>query len=110
MLQQRLSFFVVCLVFLVGSISTDSQTHGAAQVTQAVPAPGKAHYIGFVPPAFTDPFYVEMADGVRSLAAQRGWKFEVYAPASAADVASQGIIVQQIIEKGVEAISASSVN
>src|SRR3954470_10105428 len=110
MMQRRSSLVAVCLVLLFGIVfvSTGTQTYRAAQATQSVPE--KSHYIGFVPPSFTDPVYVEMADGVRTLAAKRGWKFEVYAPVNAADVASQALIIRQFIEKGVEAISVNAID
>ena len=102
-MHRRVSFFVVCLVLAgIVIVLTGTQTSNAAQE--------KAHYVGFVPPAFTDPFHVEMADSVRDLAAQKGWKIDVYAPASESDFAGQVTIVQQLIQKGVEAISVNPVN
>ncbi len=95
------------IVIAIASATIPGQPSSAAQ---AVTGQGESHYIGFVPPAFTDPFYVEVADGVRSLAAQKGWRLEVYAPAVDTDSDSQGIIVQQFLQKGIEAISVNAFN
>jgi ABC-type sugar transport system substrate-binding protein len=70
----------------------------------------ETHYVGFVPPAFTSPFHVAMADGAKALAEEKGWTIDVQAPASEGDFAGQVTIVQQLIEKGVEAISINPIN
>ena len=67
-------------------------------------------YVGFVPPAFTSPFHVTIADAARTLAAAKGWSIDVQAPASEGDFAGQVTIVQQLIVKGVQAISINPIN
>ena len=72
-------------------------------------APG-SYYVGFVPPAFTSPFHVMIAAGARAEAAAKGWTIDVQAAASEGDFAGQVTIVEQLIEKGVQAISINPIN
>jgi ribose transport system substrate-binding protein len=92
-----LAVLVGVLAVLVGAITVAAQDQ-------------KQVYVGFVPPAFTSPFHVAMADGAKALAEQKGWKIDVQAPASEGDFAGQVTIVQQLIEKGVQAISVNPIN
>ncbi len=109
-MHRTLGLVIICLVMIIAIAfaSTGVQTSIAAQATTA--APGKAHYVGFVPPAFTSPFHVAMADGAKDLAGKKGWKIDVQAPASEGDFAGQVTIVQQLLQKGVEAISVNPIN
>src|SRR5579871_6644840 len=70
----------------------------------------ETHHVAFVPPAFTSPFHVAMADGAREEATAKGWRIDVQAPASEDDFAGQLTIVQQLLETGVEAISVNPIN
>ncbi len=72
-------------------------------------AAGKSHYVGWVPPALTSPFHVKMRDGALKAAADLGWKLEVQSPASESDFAGQVTLVQQLIQKGVEAVSINPI-
>ena len=71
--------------------------------SSALAQDAETHSVGFVPPAFTSPFHVAMAE-------EKGWTIDVQAPASEGDFAGQVTIVQQLIEKGVEAISINPIN
>ena len=76
-------------------------------------APVKAstsHYVAFLPPAFTSPFHVAIADGAKAEAAKLGWRIEVQAPSSENDSAGQVALVQQVLERGVEAISVNAID
>ncbi len=78
----------------------------------AAPAGGKAGegtYVGFVPPALTSPFHVAMADGATAKAAELKWKLDVQAPASEGDFAAFVTTVQQLLEKGVQALSINPI-
>jgi ABC-type sugar transport system substrate-binding protein len=101
-MSRKLSVIVVCLVVIAVAFASSGIQSTAAQ--------GKSHYVGFVPPAFTSPFHVAMADGAKALALKKGWKIDVQAPASEGDFAGQVTIVQQLIQKGVEAISVNPIN
>ncbi len=82
----------------------------ALVLTLAVPAAAQEErYVGFVPPALTSPFHVAMVDGATARAAELGWKLDVQAPASEGDFAAFVTTVQQLLEKGVEAISINPI-
>ncbi len=67
------------------------------------------HYVGFVPPALTSPFHVAMVEGASARAEELGWTLEVQAPASEGDFAAFVTTVEQLLEKGVEAISINPI-
>ncbi len=69
----------------------------------------ETHYVGFVPPALTSPFHVAMVEGAMARAAELGWTLEVQAPASEGDFAAFVTTVEQLLEKGVEAISINPI-
>lgn len=77
-----------------------------ASVTETAGA-NKTHHIAFVPPSFTSPFHVIMADTARSEAQKLGWTIDVQAPPSENDFVGQVNLVQQLLQKGVEAISVN---
>ncbi|MBX3061904.1 MAG: sugar ABC transporter substrate-binding protein [Anaerolineae bacterium] len=72
-------------------------------------AQDKTHYVGFVPPALTSPFHVAMVEGATKRAEELGWKLDVQAPASEGDFQSFVTTVEQLLEKGVEAISINPI-
>lgn len=90
--------FAAVLCLLVGVLAVGGAT--AAQET---------HYVGFVPPALTSPFHVAMVEGATARAEELGWTLEVQAPASEGDFAAFVTTVQQLLEKGVEAISINPI-
>jgi ribose transport system substrate-binding protein len=94
---------------LVLFISLVAILSGVLGVSIATAQDEPVHFVGFVPPAFTSPFHVAMADGAVARAEQLGWRIEVQAPASEGDFAGQVTIVQQLIELGVEAISVNPI-
>lgn len=67
------------------------------------------HYVAFVPPALTSPFHEAIVKGAQDRAQELGWVLEVQAPASESDYASFVTIVQQLLEKGVEAVSINPI-
>lgn len=82
----------------------------ALVLTLAAPAAAQEQrYVGFVPPALTSPFHVAMVDGATARAEELGWKLDVQAPASEGDFAAFVTTVQQLLEKGVEAISINPI-
>jgi ABC-type sugar transport system substrate-binding protein len=101
-MSRKIGLLVICLVLVAVAVATTGIQPSVAQ--------DKARYVGFVPPAFTSPFHVAMADGAKALAEKKGWKIDVQAPASEGDFAGQVTIVQQLIQKGVEAISVNPIN
>lgn len=75
----------------------------------AATAQEETHYVGFVPPALTSPFHVAMVEGATARAAELGWTLEVQAPASEGDFQAFVTTVEQLLEKGVEAISINPI-
>lgn len=72
-------------------------------------AANKSHHVAFVPPSFTSPFHVAMAEGARLEAQKLGWTIDIQAPASENDFVGQVTLVQQFLAKGAEAISANPI-
>ena len=83
----------------------------AAEPTKAPAAAGAGEgtYVGFVPPGLTSPFHVAMVDGAKARADELKWKFDMQAPASEGDFAAFVTTVQQLLEKGVKAISINPI-
>jgi len=77
---------------------------------EAKPAAEGEVYVGFVPPALTSPFHVAMVDGATARAKELGWKLDVQAPASEGDNQAFVSTVQQLLEKGVKAMSINPIN
>jgi len=77
--------------------------------TVGLPAAAQGKYVGFVPPALTSPFHVAMVDGATARAKELGWRLDVQAPASEGDFQAFVTTVQQLLEKGVEAISINPI-
>jgi ABC-type sugar transport system substrate-binding protein len=87
--------------------ATEAHAEEAA-AGEAASAEG-AHYVGFVPPALTSPFHVAMVDGATARSEELGWTIDVQAPASEGDFQAFVTTVQQLLEKGVEAISINPI-
>jgi ribose transport system substrate-binding protein len=96
-MQRKIRFGAV-VGLLIGALALGGAS--AAQETR---------YVGFVPPALTSPFHVAMVEGATARAAELGWTLEVQAPASEGDFAAFVTTVQQLLEKGVEAISINPI-
>jgi len=108
-------FSVVLILSMVVTGCTVPAAPPAAQApaaaTEAVseaPAEG-GRYVGFVPPALTRPFHVAMVDGATARSQELGWTIDVQAPASEGDFQAFVTTVQQLLEKGVEAISINPI-
>jgi len=80
-----------------------------ATINTPVRAQEKSHYVGFVPPGLTSPFHVAMVQGATDRAKELGWKLDMQAPASEGDFQAFVTTVQQLLEKGVEAISINPI-
>jgi ribose transport system substrate-binding protein len=81
----------------------------AAGEAPAAEAPAANVTIGFVPPALTSPFHVAMVDGATARTAELGWNIDVQAPASEGDFQAFVTTVQQLLEKGVDAMSINPI-
>ena len=99
---------------VAGSAETDNDQptvpdETAAPAAAAGPVSGAGKNVGFVPPALTSPFHVAMVDGAKAEADKFGWSMDVQAPASEGDFQAFVTTVQQLLEKGVEAISINPI-
>jgi ABC-type sugar transport system substrate-binding protein len=86
----------------------DTAAEPAAPAEAAAPA-GEARNVGFVPPALTSPFHVATVDGATARAEELGWTIDVQAPASEGDFQAFVTTVQQLLEKGVDALSINPI-
>jgi ribose transport system substrate-binding protein len=129
MRNKRFGFIVLALLVMMSMVlaacAAPAAPAPAAEATEAAPAEAAppaeeteaapaaegeaAHYVGFVPPALTSPFHVAMVDGATARANELGWTLDVQAPASEGDFAAFVTTVQQLLEKGVEAISINPI-
>ena len=82
---------------------------GAAPAEEAAAPAEGAVTVGFVPPALPSPFHVAMVDGATARAAELGWNIDVQAPASEGDFQAFVTTVQQLLEKGVAAMSINPI-
>ncbi len=90
-------------------LDNDQPTVPEEGMAAEAPASGGEKYVGFVPPALTSPFHVAMVDGATARSEELGWKIDVQAPASEGDFAAFVTTVEQLLEKGVEAISINPI-
>jgi len=81
----------------------------APKPTEAPPAAASAPTVGFVPPALTSPFHVAMVDGATARTKELGWNIDVQAPASEGDFQAFVTTVEQLLQKGVKAISINPI-
>lgn len=97
----RRKLIVVLALLLVVGLALASAAPNTAQAQE--------RYVGFVPPALTSPFHVAMVDGATARAKELGWRLDVQAPASEGDFQAFVTTVQQLLEKGVQAISINPI-
>jgi ribose transport system substrate-binding protein len=58
----------------------------------------------------TSPFHVALRDGAVGQAKILGWPIEIHAPERETDFAGQEMIVEQLIQKGVDIISINLID
>jgi len=86
-----------------------TEVSAQAEPTKSTEAPAAAPYVGFVLPALTGSFYVAMADGATARSKDLGWRLDVQAPTSAGDFQAFVTTVEQLLQKGVQAISINPI-
>ncbi len=103
---------VMAMLMLLSACAVPAAAPAAAPAdaapAEAAPA-GAAYNVGFVPPALTSPFHVAMVDGATARAKELGWTIDVQAPASEGDFQAFVTTVQQLLEKGVDALSINPI-
>ncbi len=115
-MQRNRKFFsilaVMAMLMLLSACAVPAAAPAAAPAdaspAEAAPA-GAAYNVGFVPPALTSPFHVAMVDGATARATELGWTIDVQAPASEGDFQAFVTTVQQLLEKGVDALSINPI-
>ncbi|MEP7284231.1 MAG: sugar ABC transporter substrate-binding protein [Chloroflexota bacterium] len=114
-MQRKIGLLALCsLLVLMAFAASKAQPSQAAQATlpatmAATAAMGKTRKVSFVPPAFTSPFHVAMADGAQSEADKLGWAISIQAVASEGDIAGQVTLVKKELDKGIDAISVNPI-
>ena len=103
-----LALFAV-LILIVGCVAPAAPAAPAAEGEAAAEVPASDITVGFVPPALTSPFHVAMVDGATARAEELGWGIDVQAPASEGDFQAFVTTVQQLLEKGVDAMSINPI-
>ncbi len=98
-----------CAVPAAAPAAAPAEAAPEAAPVEAAPAEGMAYNVGFVPPALTSPFHVAMVDGATARANELGWTIDVQAPASEGDFQAFVTTVQQLLEKGVDALSINPI-
>ena len=102
-MHRRLIIVMLCIIAsaAVLLVAPATQTPTRAQDT--------SHHVGFVPPGFTSPFHVAMADGAKAEAKTLNWTLDVQAPQSEGDFAGQVDLVNKMLNNGIEAVSIAPI-
>jgi ABC-type sugar transport system substrate-binding protein len=98
---------------LMTVLAITSLVTGCSRSQAGPPAPTsatRAPHIAVIPPAMTSPFHVALRDGAVEQAKILGWPIEVHAPERETDFAGQEMIVEQLIQKGVDIISINLID
>ena len=66
--------------------------------------------VGVIPPGMVSPFHSQIVAGAREAAKKLGWKLDVLAPERETDFMDQVRIVEDLIERGVDALSVNSID
>jgi ABC-type sugar transport system substrate-binding protein len=66
--------------------------------------------VAIVPPGFASPFHVAIKDGAIAEAQRHGWKVDVVAAEREGDFAGQVAVVEQEVQKGVDAIAINPID
>jgi ribose transport system substrate-binding protein len=90
---------------IIAIIATATALAGCAS-----PADGAQVRVAIVPPGFTSPFHVAIKDGAVEAAGELGWQIDVVAAQREGDFAGQVTVVEQEIQKGVNAIAVNPID
>ena len=86
---------------------TDQPGLSATPVVDSHNAPVR---VAVIPPGFTSPFHVAIRTSTTEAGAQLGWQVDVVAPEQEDDFAGQATVMEQEIEKQVQAISVNPID
>ena len=66
--------------------------------------------ISLIPPSLVNPFHVSIASGSKGQADEYGWNLIVRAPERETDIEGQVTVVEQVVQRRVDAISVNPIN
>lgn len=95
-MSHRAIYATILLVVILMSIVN---TNGKSDISVAV-----------IPPAMVSPFHVAIADGAKAQAEEYGWNLIVRAPERETDIEGQVTVVEQVVQRRVDAISVNPIN
>lgn len=72
--------------------------------------PQDQHKVAVIPPALVSPFHVALLDGAVEQAEEYGWEIVTRAPERETDFEAQVATVEQVVQRGVDAVSVNPVN
>jgi ABC-type sugar transport system substrate-binding protein len=93
----------------IGCLSIVAFLSHCSQAGTNVP-PAENVRVAIVPPGFTSPFHVAIRDGAVAEARNLGWDVDVVAAEREGDFAGQVAVVEQEIQKGVDAIAVNPID
>ncbi len=97
---------IIAIVALASAIMLAGCAPGAAPTK----APEAQRHVAVIPPAMTSPFHVALVAGAVEQARALGWPIETQTPERETDFAGQEMIVEQLIQKGVDIISINVID
>ena len=102
MLKRNIWLLLICLCFIFSGCGYPKSDMNAIE---------NNHYrVAIVPPGFGSPFHLAIKDGAISAAEQRGWSIDVVAAEEEGDFVGQVSVVEQELQKGVDAIAINPID
>lgn len=102
MIKRKAWLFVILICTLFGGC--DSLQN------QAIPGGDKVYRVAIVPPGFSSPFHLAIKDGAIKAAKLQGWSIDVVAAEEEGDFVGQVSVVEQELQKGVDAIAINPID
>lgn len=96
---------VFMMLFFISSCSEPS-----SQSIQTESASGEGIRVAVVPPGFGSPFHIAIRDGAISEAHKLGWQIDVVAAEEEGDFVGQVSVVEQELQKGVDAVAINPID
>jgi ABC-type sugar transport system substrate-binding protein len=105
-IPQRKITDIVLIIFLLVSGCTTSSPIGIGDI----PITGEPYRVAIVPPGFGSPFHLAIKDGAITEAEKRGWLIDVVAAENEGDFVGQVSVVEQELQKGLDAIAINPID
>jgi ribose transport system substrate-binding protein len=112
--MRKIHLVIGAAVFCVSAVAVASffvmiRRPAAVVPTGSQTASRSAYSLGLLPPGFTSPFHVAVADGAKEEAKKLALDLSVEATASEGDFVGQAVLMQGMLDRGVQAIAANPV-